>query len=118
MPVRSLQQSVLRWPRPEEVLAEVETWALAQRDSHPDLTRVGVFGSYGRGDASVGSDLDLLLVDESATGAQSERLRHWPLEQLPLSCDALVLTSVELESLLASGSRMAQELKRDLRWIL
>jgi len=37
---------------------------------------------------------------------------------LPLSCDALVLTSVELESLLASGSRMAKELNRDLRWIL
>ncbi|MFZ9536630.1 MAG: HEPN domain-containing protein, partial [Vulcanococcus sp.] len=34
------------------------------------------------------------------------------------SCDALVLTSVEVESLLASGSRMARELKRDLRWIL
>ena len=117
MPVRSLQQSVLRWPRPEEVLAEVETWAQAQRDSHPDLTRVGVFGSYGRGDASVGSDLDLLLVDESATGSQSKRLRQWPLEQLPLSCDALVLTSVEVESLLASGSRMARELKRDLRWL-
>ena len=118
MPVRSLQQSVLRWPKPEQVLAQAEAWALAQRDSRPDLTRVGVFGSYGRGDASVGSDLDLLLVDESATGSQSERLRDWPLEQLPLSCDALVLTSVELESLLASDSRMAQELKRDLRWIL
>lgn len=118
MPVRSLQQSVLRWPKPEQVLAEAETWAVAQRESHPDLTRVGVFGSYGRGDASVGSDIDLLLVDESATGSQSERLRHWPLEQLPLSCDALVLTSVELECLLASDSRMAQELKGDLRWIL
>ena len=104
--MRSLQQSVLRWPKPEQVLAEAETWAVAQRESHPDL------------DASVGSDIDLLLVDESATGSQSERLRHWPLEQLPLSCDALVLTSVELESLLASDSRMAQELKGDLRWIL
>ena len=117
MPVRSLQQSVLRWPRPEEVLAEVETWALAQCQAHPDLTRVGLFGSYARGDSSVGSDLDLLLVDESATSSQSERLRHWPLEQLPLSCDALVLTSAELESLLSNGSRMAQELKRDLRWL-
>lgn len=118
MPVRSLKQSVLRWPRPEQVLAAAEAWALTQREFRPDLTRVGVFGSYGRGDASVGSDIDLLLVDESATGSQSERLRLWPLEQLPLSCDALVLTSDEVESLLASGSRMAQELKRDLRWIL
>ena len=117
MPVRSLQQSVLRWPRPEEVLADVETWALAQYEARPDLTRVGLFGSYARGDSSVGSDIDLLLIDESAIGSQSKRLRHWPLEQLPLTCDALVLTSDELQSLFSNGSRMAQELKRDLRWL-
>jgi hypothetical protein len=65
----------------------------------------------------VGSDLDLLLVDASADGPQHQRLLRWPLEKLPLSCDAMVLTPMELEELLASGSRMAQELQRDLRWL-
>ncbi len=50
MPVRSLTQSVLRWPRPEQVLQEVQAWAAAQRRARPSLQRVGVFGSYGRGD--------------------------------------------------------------------
>jgi len=77
MPVRSLTQSVLRWPKPEQVLAEAQAWAHTQQQAHPSLRRVGVFGSYGRGTASVGSDLD-------------QRLRAWPIEQLPLSCDALV----------------------------
>ncbi|WP_232756191.1 nucleotidyltransferase domain-containing protein [Vulcanococcus limneticus] len=77
---------MLRWPRPEQ---EVQAWAAAQRRARPSLQRVGVFGSYGRGTASVGSDLDLLLIDERAVGPQHQRLRHWPLERLPLSCDAL-----------------------------
>ena len=77
MPVRSLTQSVLRWPKPEQVLAEAQAWAHTQQQAHPRLRRVGVFGSYGRGTASVGSDLD-------------QRLRAWPIEQLPLACDALV----------------------------
>jgi hypothetical protein len=34
-----------------------------------------------------------------------------------LSCDALVLTPSELEELLTSGSRMALELQRDVRWM-
>ncbi len=51
-----------------------------------------MFGSYGRGTAAVGSDLDLLLIDARASGPQPERLQRWPLELLPLSCDALVLT--------------------------
>ena len=118
MPVRSLNQSVLRWPKPELILAAVQQWAEAQQAIRPALAKVGVFGSYGRGDAGVGSDLDLLLVDGAATGPQQQRLLTWPLERLPLSCDALVLTPTELQELLASGSRMAIELQRDLRWLL
>ena len=82
------------------------------------LQQVGVFGSYGRGDAGFGSDLDLLIVDRNASGGQIERLQCLPLEQLPLSCDALVLTPAELKTRLTDGSRMASELQRDLRWLL
>ena len=78
---------------------------------------MGLFGSYARGSASVGSDLDLLLVDAQAEGPQHERLRHWPLERLPLSCDALVLTPQELDQLLQGSDRMAVELRADLRWL-
>lgn len=116
MPVRSLQQSVLRWPSPDQVLAEVKAWAAQQHTTHPDLLKVGLFGSYGRGTASVGSDLDLLLVAE-ASGPQQQRLLSWPLERLPHSCDALVLTQAEYDQLIQEGSRMAVELQRDLRWI-
>ena len=49
---------------------------------------------------------------------QIERLKAWPLAELPLSCDALVLTPEELEQRLTAGSRMAAELKHDLRWML
>lgn len=117
MPVRSLTQSVLRWPEPAAVLAQVRTWAAGLAATRPGLRRVGVFGSYGRGTAGVGSDLDLLLVEAGASGAQRERLRHLPLEELPLSCDALVLTPEEHDQLLASGSRMAQEIERDICWL-
>jgi len=116
MPVRSLTQSVLRWPEPAAILSQVRAWAEALASKRPGLRRVGVFGSYGRGTAGVGSDLDLLLVEAGASGPQRERLRHLPLEELPLSCDALVLTPEEHEQLLASGSRMAEELQRDTRW--
>jgi len=108
---------VLRWPRPEQVTQAVRTWAEEQRRARASLSRVGVFGSYGRGDAGVGSDLDLLLIDEDAEAPQHQRLRHWPLERLPLSCDAMVLSSRALEELLAGNSRMARELRRDLHWL-
>ncbi len=46
------------------------------------------------------------------------RLLKDPLDQLPLSCDALVLNPDEQQQLLDEGTRMAAALKSDLRWIL
>ncbi|MFZ4566136.1 MAG: nucleotidyltransferase domain-containing protein [Prochlorococcaceae cyanobacterium] len=117
MPVRSLTQSLLRWPEPQQVLTQVVDWAAKVAPDHPGLQRLAVFGSYGRGDAGVGSDLDLLLIDGQATGPQHQRLLEWPLAELPLSCDALVLTPAEHQALLADGSAMAAALARDSRWL-
>ena len=117
MPVRSLNQSLLRWPEAELVLAQVRDWAVAVAGQHPGLDRVGVFGSYGRGEAGVGSDLDLLLIDRKVSGPQQQRLLDWPLEDLPLSCDALVLTPQEHHELMAGNSAMADALLNDCRWL-
>lgn len=123
MPVRSLNQSLLRWPDPTEVLQGVEHWARELSHAHPALKRVGVFGSYGRGDAGFGSDLDLVLIDGAAEGSPSQRYRQWPFERLPLRCDALVLTPAEWQELLASGpadparSAMARALLADCCWV-
>ena len=118
MPVRSLKQSVRRWPASEQVLKDLQTWAQQQHQRVPSLQRLDVFGSFGLGTAAFGSDLDLILVDSGASGGQVERLQQWPLAELPLSCDALVLTPVELEQCSNDGSRMAMELMRKLCWLL
>ena len=99
------------------MLHQVRHWAVQVAAEHPGLERVGLFGSYGRGDAGVGSDLDLLLIDSQTAGPQHQRLLAWPLAELPLSCDALVLTPSEHAELLASGSAMAAALRRDIRWL-
>lgn len=123
MPVRLLTQSVLRWPDPSEVLAAVGEWAQSLAEHKPGLLKVGVYGSYGRGEASVGSDLDVLLIDALAQGTQSQRFRTWPWEQLPLSCDALVLTPDEFQAFTDPSPQdpaawaMAQALHHDCRWL-
>jgi predicted nucleotidyltransferase len=74
MAVRSLTQSLLRWPEPEQVLHQVRLWAAQVAVEHPGLERVGLFDSYGRSDVGVGSDLDLLLIDAASSGPQQQRL--------------------------------------------
>ncbi len=61
MPGPSSSGSVRRWPAAAEVLEQAGCWAAQQISDHPDFVAVGVFCSYGRGTAGLGSDLDLLL---------------------------------------------------------
>jgi len=105
MPVRSLTQSLLRWPEQEQVLNQVRIWAVQVAVERAGLERLALFGSYGRGDAGVGSDLDLLLIDAGSSGPQYQRLLAWPLAELPLSCDALVLTPTEHAELLGPAAQ-------------
>lgn len=72
MPARSSTTSVLRWPDAAQVLASLRAWAEAESARHPELLRLGLFGSYARGDAGVGCDIDLVaIVRESAERFES-----------------------------------------------
>lgn len=62
MPVRSSTSSVLVWPDPEKVDRAAREWAQGEAPRHPELVRLGYFGSYATGDWGVGSDLDLVAV--------------------------------------------------------
>ncbi|EAQ74284.1 hypothetical protein WH5701_06621 [Synechococcus sp. WH 5701] len=109
---------MLRWPSSESVLEAAGRWAERQAAAHPELEAVGVFGSYGRGDAGVGSDLDLLLVLRQCELPIWERLRPWDTADLPLATDLLVYSRREWESLPQWNPKLAATLARDLRWLI
>lgn len=118
MPVRSLTTSVLRWPDRLEVERRVAEWAAREAPRHPGLLRLGYFGSYARGDAGVGSDLDLIAVIESSSPVPFERRAlGWELSTLPVPAELLVYTLQEWERLQQQGGRFARTLQREARWL-
>jgi HEPN domain-containing protein len=118
MPMPSSAGSVLRWPSSEQVIAQATAWATAQRQRNPDLLAVGVFGSYGRGNAGVGSDLDLVLILADCALPIWERLRRWDTGSLPLACDLLVYSLKEWQTLPQWNPRLADALVHDTRWLV
>ena len=83
MPVKSLNSSVLKWPDRSTVDRAARSWAANEVVKHPELLRLGYFGSYARGDAGVGSDLDLIAI----VGQDSE-----PFERRSLTWDLNAFT--------------------------
>ena len=118
MPPPSSSGSVLRWPSSASVLEKAAQWAQRQAAAHPELEAVGVFGSYGRGDAGVGSDLDLLLVLRQCELPIWERLSPWDTADLPLATDLLVYSRQDWESLPDWNPKLAATISRDLRWLI
>jgi hypothetical protein len=109
---------VLRWPSAEAVIAALEEWAAAAAARRPELLRLGYFGSFARGEAGVGSDLDLAAIVRTLDRPFLERPREWPTERLPVPTEILVYTAEEWDRLMRSGGRFARTLEDQTRWII
>lgn len=118
MPVRSLSSSVLKWPDPARVERELRAWAEREHEQRPELLRLGYFGSYARGDAGVGSDLDLVAVVQESVEAFQRRSIGWDLGPLPVPAEIIVYTKQEWDNLLAEGGRFATMLRDEVVWIV
>ncbi len=99
MPIRYLNSSVLRWPDPESVLQALRRWAHKVQRKRPAVLRIGYFGSYARGQAGVGSDLDVIVIVEDSERPFAERRSDFNTEDLPVPTDVLVYTQKEWDDL-------------------
>ena len=118
MPVRSSSSSVVRRPERAEVEAAARAFARAEAERRPELVRLGYFGSYARGDAGVGSDLDLVAVVESSGIPFERRAANWDLARLPVPAEVLVYTAAEWAAMETRGDRFARVLRTESVWLL
>lgn len=116
MPVRSLSSPVLKWPDSQVVDRAVRRWAEQLAQQRDDVVRIGYFGSYGRGDWGVGSDLDLVIVVERCDQPFERRGADWDVLELPVPADVLVYTEEEWQSL-GQRRRFCQTLMREAVWV-
>lgn len=108
---------MLRWPDLATVDAAARRWAAQQAACHPELIRLGYFGSYARGDWGVGSDLDLIAIVAQARRPGPERGRDWDLSALPVPAEILVYTESEWARMRAEGRRLPREIDAHCRWL-
>ncbi len=118
MPVRSLRSSVLKWPNKATVTGALRRWAAAMSREHPELLRVGYYGSYARGDWGVGSDLDIVVVVSRAALPYLERPLEWDRSGLPVPTDIRVYTAPEWTEVVARGDRFSHVMQTEVVWVL
>jgi predicted nucleotidyltransferase len=117
MPVRSLSSSVIKWPDLVVVREAIDLWAREEVPNHPQLLRLGYFGSCARGDWGVGSDLDFIAVVSKSSQPFERRSLSWSLTSLPVPSDLVVYTENEWNTLQDSRGRLAHTFSRETVWV-
>jgi len=117
MPVKSLNSSVLKWPDAKTVENAVRQWAAQLARNRKGIIRIGIFGSYARGDWGAGSDVDIVVLVESDPRPFTRRAAAYDSTGLPVPADLLVYTITEWEALVKQDSRMMKELNSETKWI-
>jgi uncharacterized protein len=116
MPVRSLTSSVLKWPDSRTVVQALKAWVGKIVHNHPEVLRVGYFGSYARDDWGVGSDLDLILILKTANKPFEMRAAGYDTLPLPVPVDLIVYSLEEWLSL-KRDRKFLQTLERETVWV-
>ena len=117
MPVRSLNSSVFKWPSRAQLDDALRTWTDAVVGQHPEVLKLGCFGSYARGDWGVGSDLDLVAIISHSNTPFERRSEDWNLNGLPVPAELLVYTREEWERLQRDAGRFAATLASETSWL-
>lgn len=117
MPVKSSDTSVIKWPDRATVERALSQWVAEQADRHPELQRLGYFGSYARDDWGVGSDLDLVAVVNASDVPFERRPVDWKTETLPVPAEILIYTQQEWSDLQGRETKFAEMLNTETVWI-
>jgi uncharacterized protein len=117
MPVRSLNSSVIKWPDLNQVHQALKSWVNEQVALHPQILRIGYFGSYARGDWGVGSDLDLIIIVNEDERPFSERALDYDTSHFPVPLEVLVYTVDEWRNLARSSVQFYEAIESECVWV-
>lgn len=84
----------------------------------PRVAAVVLFGSFARGDAVPGSDVDLLIVLGADERRFLDRIPDFMPDAFPVGVDVLPWTLAELKDRVAEGDRFAMTILREGRVLL
>lgn len=85
---------VFKWPEAGTVDRATRSWAKRLARRRKDIIRIGYFGSYARGERGVGSDLDVIILQDADEPFHETGL-EWDVTELPVAADVLVYTEAE-----------------------
>jgi predicted nucleotidyltransferase len=101
-----------------QVVTAAREWVARLREGHPEVLRVGYFGSYARDDYVPGSDLDVLIeLSASDKDKWVDRVADYRPSGFPVAVDVFPYTSAELDRMRRDRAAFLDAILGEIVWL-
>ena len=99
------------------VLRQLKNYAKSIKRTHPEVERVGYFGSYANDTYGPASDVDLLIILRRSDRRFLDRIPDYIPENLSVSCDVFPYTVEEIENMKQEGNLWVRHILGEVVWL-
>lgn len=99
------------------VLRQLKHYAKSIKQMHPEVERVGYFGSYANDTYGPASDVDLLIILRRSDKRFLDRIPDYIPENMSVSCDVFPYTVEEIENMKQKENPWIRHILGEAVWL-
>jgi len=99
------------------ILRQLKDYAKSIKCKHPEVERVGFFGSYANDTYGPASDMDLLIILRESSKRFLDRIPDYLPEKFSVSCDVFPYTDEKVERMKQSGTPWICHVLKETVWL-
>ena len=117
MPKKSSNSVKVVFADKANVLRQLKGYAKNLKRTHPEVERVGYFGSYANNTYGPASDVDLLIILRRSDGRFLDRIPDFLPDNLSVCCDVFPYTSKEIEKMKGQNNPWIRHVLGEVVWL-
>jgi predicted nucleotidyltransferase len=117
MPKKSSNSVKVVFADKAKVLRQLKEYSENITRAHPEVERVGYFGSYANETYGPASDVDILIILRQSDKRFLERIPDFIPDNLSVSCDCFPYTSEEIERMKQDDNPWIFHVLKEVVWL-
>jgi predicted nucleotidyltransferase len=100
----------------DKILLQVEEYSKKLKKNHPEVVKVGLFGSYVTDKYGPASDVDLLIILKSSSKRFIDRIPDFLPSEIDVSCDCFPYTVDEINRIKSDDNPWILHVLEEALW--
>jgi len=101
----------------QKVLSELSDYATKLKRMHPEVVKVGYFGSYATDTYGPASDVDLLIILKRSSKRFLDRIPDYIPDNLSVGCDCFPYTAEEIDKMKHDKNPWICHILKEVVWL-